>query len=196
MPGTRIVAKTEVSLSRSLRLIEHGPVVLITTEARGVPNIAACSWLMPAAPDPPTLALSLGAGSQTRRNLEDRGEFALNVPPRSLARETHFCGKVSGREVRKERETGLRLEPAGKVRAPLVTACVGHLECVVRDARPVGHQVLYLAEVVLALAEGDLFDETWNTDDERARTLHHLGGDLYTSPGRRVPIDLQRVPAW
>ena len=77
-----------------------------------------------------------------------------------------------------------------------MTACVGHLECVVRDARPVGHQVLYLAEVVLALAEGDLFDETWNTDDERARTLHHLGGDLYTSPGRRVPIDLQRVPAW
>ncbi|HEU4401980.1 MAG TPA: flavin reductase family protein, partial [Candidatus Polarisedimenticolia bacterium] len=142
------------------------------------------------------LALSLGSGSVTRRNLEDRGEFVVNVPPRRLASETHFCGQVSGRDVRKERETGLRLEPAGKVRAPLLSDCIGHLECVVRDARPVGDQILFLAEVVLALAESGLFDETWNTDDERARTLHHLGGDAYTSSGRRVIIAPERAISW
>ncbi len=190
------MAKIEIPLARSLRLIAHGPVTLVTTESRGVPDLAACSWLTPVAADPPTVALSLEPGSLTRRNVDERAELVINVPPRSLARETHFCGRVSGRDVRKDRETGLRLSPAGKVRAPLVEACIGHLECVVRDARPVGDHVLYLAEVVLALAERDLFDESWNVDDERARTLHHLGGDFYTSPGRRVIVDPRRAVPW
>jgi hypothetical protein len=56
--------------------------------------------------------------------------------------------------------------------------------------------VIYLAEIVLALADRGLFDEAWNTDDERARTLHHLGGDFYTSPGRRVQIDPHRPVRW
>ena len=190
------MARVEIPLSRALRLILHGPVLLLTTEARGVPNIAACSWVMPACPSPPILALSLGAGTLTRRNVDDRGEFALNVPPRSLAAQVHYCGAVSGRQARKERETGLRLEPAGKVRAPLLSACIGHLECTVRDARPVEDHVLYLAEVVLATAEAALFDEAWNTDDERARTLHHLGGAFYTSPGRRLEVDPRRPVTW
>lgn len=31
---------------------------------------------------------------------------------------------------------------------------------------------------------------------ERARTLHHLRGDLYTSPGRRVRIESHRPVSW
>jgi flavin reductase (DIM6/NTAB) family NADH-FMN oxidoreductase RutF len=190
------MAKVEIPLSRALRLIAHGPVVLLTSEARGVPNIAACSWVMPACASPPILALSLGAGTLSRRMVDDRGEFALNIPPRSLAGQVHYCGVVSGRDARKERETGLRLEPSGRVRAPLLSACIGHLECTVREARPLGDHVLYLAEVVLAVAEEGLFDEAWNTDDDRARTLHHLGGAFYTSPGRRVEVDPRRPVIW
>ena len=92
--------REEIPLSRALRLIAHGPVTLLTTEVRGTPNIAACSWLMPVCLDPPTIALSLDAGSLSRRNLEQRGEFALNIPSRRLAREVHFCGLVSGKDVR------------------------------------------------------------------------------------------------
>jgi flavin reductase (DIM6/NTAB) family NADH-FMN oxidoreductase RutF len=190
------MAKREIPLTLALRLIAHGPVTLIATEHRGLPNLAACARVMPVTDRPPTLAVSLAAASLTRRNVEERGEFALSIPGRSLAPETHYCGQVSGRDRRKERETGLRLEPAGRVRAPLVAACIGHLECRVLDARPVGDAVLYLAEVVLAIADETLFDQTWNTDDVRARALHHLGGDAYTSDGRRVIVEPHRSLEW
>jgi flavin reductase (DIM6/NTAB) family NADH-FMN oxidoreductase RutF len=190
------MGKVEIPLARCLRLIAPGPVTLITTEARGTPNVSACAWLMPLSSAPPLLALSLAPDSLTHRSLQDSGECVVNVPPRALARETHFCGIASGREVRKDREAGLRLEAAGKVRAPLIAACIGHLECVVREARAAGDHVLYIAEVVLALAESGLFDEAWNPDDEGARTLHHLGGNLYTSSGGRVAIDVRREVKW
>jgi flavin reductase (DIM6/NTAB) family NADH-FMN oxidoreductase RutF len=190
------VAKRDIPLAQALRLIAHGPVTLIATESRGIPNLAACARAMPVADRPPTIAVSLAASSLTRRNLEERGEFALSIPGRILAPETHYCGLVSGRDARKERETRLRLEPAGRVRAPHVVACIGHLECRVLEARPVGESVLYLAEVVLAIADETLFDETWNTDDERARALHHLGGNAYTSDARRVLIEPHRTIDW
>jgi flavin reductase (DIM6/NTAB) family NADH-FMN oxidoreductase RutF len=188
--------KTEVPLDRALRLIAHGPVTLLTTEAHERPNIATCSWLMPVAPAPPLVAVSLSADGLTRRNLDAVGEFVINIPPRALGREVHFCGLASGREVRKERETGLRLEQAGKVRAPWIHECMGHLECAAREARAHGSHVLYVAEVLLAVADDLLFDEGWITDDVRARSLHHLGGSLYTSVGRRVVIDVGRPVDW
>jgi flavin reductase (DIM6/NTAB) family NADH-FMN oxidoreductase RutF len=190
------MAKIEIPLPRALRLIAHGPVVLLTSESRGVPNIAACSWLTPACASPPLVAVSLGAGTLTRRLVDERGEFVLNVPPRALAGQVHYCGLVSGRDARKDRETGLRLEPAGRVRAPVLSDCIGHLECGVREGRPLGDHVLYVAEILLAVAEEGLFDEAWNTDDERARTLHHLGGAFYTSPGPRVEVDPRRPVGW
>jgi flavin reductase (DIM6/NTAB) family NADH-FMN oxidoreductase RutF len=190
------MAKGELGLSLALRLIAPGPVTLITTEDRGIPNLAAGAWVMPVCERPPVVAVSLSADRLTRRNLEERGEFVLSIPPRSLLRETHFCGTVSGRVARKERETGLRLEGAGKVRAPLVAAAIGHLECRVVETRPVGDHVVFFAEVVLAIVDESLFDGAWNTDDVRARTLHHLGGDLYASTGRRVTADPRRPVEW
>jgi flavin reductase (DIM6/NTAB) family NADH-FMN oxidoreductase RutF len=188
--------KIEIPLENCLRLIAHGPVTLITTEANGVPNVAACSWIMPAAAVPPLLALSLGMDSLTRSNIDSRGEFVVNIPPRRLARAIDYCGRASGRDVRKAREAGLRLEPAGRVRAPWITEAIGHLECAARQAHGLGGHVLVVAEVVLAAAEARLFDGAWITDDPEGRTLHHLGGDHYASIGRRVEIDPKRPFDW
>ena len=186
------MSKVEMPLERALRLIAPGPVTLLTTESRGVANIAACSWVAPVSFAPPMLAVSLEPASLSRRNLEDRGEFVLNVPGRALARQTHFCGKVSGRSVRKDREAELTFEEAGRVRVPIIVECIGHLECVVRESHPAGDHIVYFAEVVLAVAEAGLFDEAWICDDERAKTLHHLGGDFYTSAGPRMVVDPRR----
>ncbi|MGH9796910.1 MAG: flavin reductase family protein, partial [Candidatus Polarisedimenticolia bacterium] len=78
------MAKGELGLSLALRLIAPGPVTLITTEDRGIPNLATCAWVMPVCERPPVVAVSLSAGALTRRNLEERGEFVLSIPPRSL----------------------------------------------------------------------------------------------------------------
>ncbi|HEU4400945.1 MAG TPA: flavin reductase family protein, partial [Candidatus Polarisedimenticolia bacterium] len=82
------MGKIEIPLSRSLRLIAPGPVTLLTSESHATPNIAACSWAVPISFAPPMIGLSLEPDSLTRRNVEESGEFVLNVPPRALAQQT------------------------------------------------------------------------------------------------------------
>lgn len=190
--------KEEIPPREALGLLEPLPLCLVTTEVRGNPNVSACAWVMPAGTEPPTVAISLDPESLTRRNIEDRGEFILNIPGRGLAREVAFCGSVSGSEVRKLKECALRLEPGGKVGAPVLTDCIAHLECRAVEARGAGGNLLYTAEIVLAVARRDLFEpgRGWNLENPEARFLLHLGGPCYASPERMVELDLTRRPAW
>jgi flavin reductase (DIM6/NTAB) family NADH-FMN oxidoreductase RutF len=196
MQEKEAMRKEEIPPREALGLLEPSPLVLVTTEVRGNPNVSTCSWVMPAGPAPPTVALSLSPESLTRRNVEERGEFILNIPGRGLAREVAFCGGVSGAEVRKIRECGLRLEPGGKVRAPILTDCLAHLECSVLEARGAGGNVLYTAEIILAVAGRDLFvaGRGWNLENLEARFLLHLGGPCYASPDRVMELDPMRGP--
>ncbi len=189
--------KEEIPALEALGLLEASPLVLVTTEVRDRPNVAPCSWIMPAGPDPPTVLLSLGPESLTRRNIEDRGEFILNVPGAGLARETAWCGSVSGREIHKIRVCGLRVEPGGKVKAPILTDCIAHFECLARDSQATAGQILVTAEIALAVARRDLFvpGRGWNLEDPEARFLLHLGGPCYASPDRILEVDPARGPS-
>ncbi len=183
--------KDQLEPEDSLGLLEPAPLVLITTESRGEANVSTCAWIMPAGPSPPTLILSLRRDSLTRRHIDDRGEFIVNIPGRRFAREIAFCGTVSGRELQKLEECGFRMEPGGKVRAPLLSDCIGHLECEALDAREAGGQILVTARVILATARGDLFvvGRGWDLENPDARFLLHLGGACYASPDRVIEID-------
>ncbi len=191
------MSKEEIPAREALGLLEAHPLVLVTTEARERPNVTPCSWIMPVGPDPPTVILSLSPESLTRRNIEDRGEFILNVPGADLAREAAWCGAVSGRDIQKIRECGLRAEPGGKVRAPILTDCIAHLECLARDSRGTAGQVLFTAEIVLAVARRDLFEpgRGWNLENPEARFLIHLGGPCYASPDRILELEPMRRPS-
>ncbi|PJB22242.1 MAG: flavin reductase family protein, partial [Euryarchaeota archaeon CG_4_9_14_3_um_filter_38_12] len=59
----------------------------------------------------------------------DSKEFVVNFAPFSIVDKLHYCGRHSGRNVDKFRETGLTPVPAEKVNAPLIKECYSHLEC-------------------------------------------------------------------
>ena len=71
----------------------------------------------------------------------------------------------------------------------LITSCIGHLECVVRESPRFGDRVFYVAEVMTALVEQDYFENGWK---DQTQTLHHLGGDRYRTGG--VVIEAGSLP--
>lgn len=172
------------------RLINHGPVLLLTTERKGRPNAMAISWHAPVSHDPPLLAVSVSPGNYSYRLIEASGELVLNVPTVKLAREVHFCGTIHGSEVDKFKETGLTPCAGGLVKAPHVSQCIGHLECAVKDEVETGDHTLFICSVRLVVVEADLFDEAWCIEDDDLLTLHHLGKNFYAPIGKRKEIDL------
>lgn len=177
--------KMNVPLEYAYRLINHGPVVLVSTIYKGRANVCTASWVTPL--DCAMVALVLSDENYSFKCVMGTGEFVLNIPPRSLIRAVVGCGSVSGAECDKFRAFGLTAVKARRVRAPLVWECIGHLECrVIREEIRLAKKYnLFLARVIAASAERGLFTTRWQMKKQGAITLHHLGGNVFAVPSAK-----------
>ena len=150
--------RTLVDLPHAYRLINHGPVTLVSSAYAGAQNVMAAAWAMPLDFDPPKVAVVIDANTYTRQLVEGSGEFALNIPCWAIAGKVLKAGAASGRDVDKFAHTVLGKFQALQIGAPLVEDCVAWLECRVlpRLDNQQRHD-LFLAEVVAAQADDRVF---------------------------------------
>lgn len=178
--------KKPISLDKANRLINDGCTILVTSRWGEKSNIITLAWQMPVSKSPPLVVISVAPGHYSHQLIAESGEYVINVPPISLLEAVVHCGSVSGRDEDKFQGAGLTPEPAQAVSAPLIAECIGHLECRVVKETSAGDHTLFLGQVVAASAAEELFDGVWQVDDERAKTIHHLGGAFFCAPGKMV----------
>ncbi len=113
--------------------------------------------------------------------IRETGEFVINVASDEIAQQALFCGRRSGRRVKKFAVTGLTPGQARHVRPPIIEECIAHLECrVVQDVETGDHR-LVVAEVLAAYTRPGMLDDNGLYDPRRARPLLHLGRNRFTS---------------
>jgi flavin reductase (DIM6/NTAB) family NADH-FMN oxidoreductase RutF len=172
-----------VALNEFYRLINHGPVVLVTSAAEDRANIAPVAWTTPLNDDPALVALPIAEPHFTTELIRRSGEFAINVPGRELLPAIIHAGKSSGRNENKFTTVGLTPQPGIQIKTPHIGECIGFLECRVQDTRSYDGVTVFIARVLYAAAEDACFDGCWIP--EKANTLHHLGGGYFALTGRR-----------
>ncbi|MBS1155518.1 MAG: NAD(P)H-flavin oxidoreductase [Proteobacteria bacterium] len=179
-----------VDLKKAYRLLNHGPVTLVSSAHGGVRNVMAASWAMPLDFDPPKIAVVIDKNTLTRGLIEGSGEFALNIPARRIAPAVLAVGSRSGRDGDKFAASGLQTFAADRIAAPLVAGCVAWLECRVID-QPHNQQAydLFLAEVVAAHADPRVFDGHWHFADDALRTLHYVAGGAFFQTGAEFSVE-------
>lgn len=172
--------KRSLPLSKVYGLLEPGPVVLLTTAARGRPNVMPMSWHTMLEFEPPLVGCVVSDRNHSFLALKKTRECVINIPTVELAPKVVRCGNTSGRTVDKFQAFGLTPVPASRVRAPLVDECYANLECRVADTRMVPRYGLFVLEVVKAW-----IDPAW----KHPRTIHHLGQGHFMVAGRtfRLP---------
>jgi flavin reductase (DIM6/NTAB) family NADH-FMN oxidoreductase RutF len=171
--------KRALPLSRVYRVLEPGPVVLVTTVGKGRPNVMPMSWHTMIDFEPPLVGCVVSDRNLTFANLKASGECVINVPTASLATQVVGCGNTSGRRTDKFRRFGLTPSPASMVKAPLVDECYANLECKVVDGRMVARYDLFVLEVVRAWIDPAV---------KGPRTLHHRGGGTFMIAGREIRL--------
>lgn len=175
------MAKIEIDLSRATRLLQPGPIALVTARIKNKANVMVAAWVMNCSNDPPMAALAVYPARFTHDLIQKSGQFALNIPPRPLLEKVKKIAETSGEEVDKFVTNKLTLYEGKQVNAPLIAECIGHLECGVVDTTRAGNHTLFLAEIVAASADELAFDgERWTLTDESVKPLHHLGGSEYS----------------
>ena len=183
--------RTNLPLDKCWKMLNHGPVTLVTSAHDGQTNIMAASWAMPLDYDPPKVLLVLDSTSHTRSLVDASGAFGLQIPKRRIAEQTVAVGQSSGRDVDKFVHFDLKTFPALKIAAPMLEDCVAWLECVVIPDATQRYD-LFIAEVVAAYVDSTVFhDNDWDFgSDPLERTMHYISNGEFFATGERfrVPI--------
>ena len=171
------MAKLEYPLSEVYGLLETGPVLLLTSQAKGRRNVMAQSWHSMIEFDPALVACVVSESNYSHALIVDSGECVLNIPTVDIAGKVAGCGNASGREVDKFAVFQLAASPASKVDAPLLDECPASLECRVFDRIPAYE--LFLLEVVKAWVDPGVRDP---------KTLHHRGRGVFMVAGESISL--------
>jgi flavin reductase (DIM6/NTAB) family NADH-FMN oxidoreductase RutF len=169
----------ELPLSQVYRLLEPGPVVLLTTFGKGRANVMTMSWHMMVEFEPPLLACVVSSDDFSFAALRASRECVIAVPAVELAAKVVQVGNVSGRDVDKFETFGLTPQPARQVAAPLIAECFANLECRVVDSRLVNKYNLFVLEVVQAWAD---------PKQPAPKTIHHQGYGRFVVDGEIIEL--------
>jgi flavin reductase (DIM6/NTAB) family NADH-FMN oxidoreductase RutF len=180
-----------LELTEALRLLDGGPLVLVTTRWRDQTDVMPAAWTAPVSHRPPLVGVAVHPSRHTHDMIRFSEQFALNFPGRDLMNHAHYFGVVSGRDVDKLDLSKLPTFGAEKVDAPLIRGCLAYIECGVEDALRIGDHTLFVGRPLAVQAESDAFDETWLLGDPDYRPLHYLGIDRYAVLGERLQAELR-----
>ncbi len=179
----------ELPLEKSWKLLNHGPVTLVTSAHQGKTNVMAASWAMPLDYSPPKVLLVVDANSYTRELIDESGEFGLQIPKRRLAEQTVAVGQASGRDGDKFHRFSLETFASKHISAPLLKNCVAWMECkVIPDASQ--RYDLFIAEVVACYVDSSVFhDNDWDFGvDPLERTMHYISSGEFFASGERFAV--------
>jgi flavin reductase (DIM6/NTAB) family NADH-FMN oxidoreductase RutF len=149
-------------------------------------NIITLAWAMPTSINPPLIAISIAPRRHSHHLIEETREFVVNIPTMGILKETLFCGRMSGRDHDKFKETGLTQMPAKKVRAPIIKECVAHLECRLHNQFTTGDHTIFVGEIVEAYADKEAFTDEYNL--KKAKMVFHLGGNDFATLNSKVSM--------
>jgi flavin reductase (DIM6/NTAB) family NADH-FMN oxidoreductase RutF len=166
-------------LSEVYRLLEPGPVVLLTTARAGRANVMPMSWHLMMEFTPPLVGCVVSNRNYSFASLKTSRECVINIPTVELAKTAVACGNTSGSSVDKFKKFGLTALPAKCVKAPLIAECYASFECKVVDMKLVTKYNFFVLKVVQAWAD---------RAQKRPRTIHHQGEGEFLVAGRALHL--------
>ena len=171
--------KKSLPLSQVYRLLEPGPVVMVTTARNGRANIMTMSWHMMMDFEPPIVGGVIRNRNYSFRILKKTGECVINIPTLELAAKTVRVGNTSGRTIDKFKAFRLTPVAASRVKAPLIAECYANLECKVVDARLADRYNVFILRVLKAWID---------PSKKNPRTIHHRGRGVFMVAGRTIRL--------
>ena len=166
-------------LVKVYRLIEPGPVVLMTTVRAGRPNVMPMTWHTMLEFEPPLIGCVISERNYSHDTLKATRQCVLAIPTVELAKQVVRCGNCSGRDTDKFALTGLTALPAKTVAAPLIAECCAILECRVADTRSLARWGMVVLEVQQAWVDPAC---------KNPRTLHHRGYGSFMVAGETIRL--------
>ncbi len=178
-------------------LVLPRPIGWITSlDAKGVINLAPYSFFNAVCYRPPTVMFAAGTGpspgdggdwsKDTRRNIEETGEFVCNIATWDTREQLNQTSASVSSDVDEMALAGLTPEPSQMVKAPRVAQAPVHLECCYIKSMEIPHwdepdqYFVVFGEVVGVHVHDDMITADGLIDIAKMRPIGRLGYNDYT----------------
>ena len=174
-----IANKKSLPLSEVYRLLEPGPVVMVSTHSKGVEDVMTMSWHTMMEFEPPLIGCVISNRDYTFDLLTASKQCVINIPTVDIAKIVVGCGNTTGLKVDKFKKFHLTTSPASVVKAPLIDQCYANLECKVVDTKLVTKYNFFVLEVVQAWTDPKV---------KNPETLHHRGKGVFAVASQTIKL--------
>ena len=161
-------------LGKAFTLMEAGPVILVTTQFGGKPNIMTISWTM-VLDFTPRFAMTTGPWNYSYTALQESRECVIAIPTVDMIDRVIGIGTCSGADTDKFETYGLTPVEGEHVEPPLIRECLANVECKVVD-------IVKKHNIVVLEGIAAYFDRS----RKEKRTIHAIGDGTFVVDGRRL----------
>ena len=178
-----------VPLAKFYRLMNHGPVTLVSAKHNGVENAMSVAWAC--ALDFDKVSIVVASTAYTRGLIENSGYFAVQIPTVRQAELVLDMGESRHENPDKMRDVGRFYQDGFDV--PLIKDCAAWIICQL-IAEPHNQQTyaLLIGKVLGAWADDRIFSHghwLFDTAPDELRTLHYVAGGQFYAIGKGIKFD-------
>ena len=173
----KIYKKRDFPVSSIRRLLEPGPIVLVSSRYKGTANIMTLGWHTVMEFSPSLVGCVIAGGNHSHDMIRKSRQCVINVPTAGIAMTVVKIGNCSGADTDKFGKFKLTAEAAIEVDAPLIAECYANLECKLADDALIDKYDFFIFEIVKAHAA---------TAPKNPKTIHYRGdGEFMIAGGSR-----------
>ncbi len=173
-----------VSLSNAYRIINHNPLLLVTSSDGIKTSVLPVAWYMPVSKDPFEIAMCLSLSHFTTKLILEYREAVLNIAYHTQIDLIMKCGKSHGNQINKIIEFDIPVAPVDNFKSPYITSCAGYLAAKLLDPDLAQKEEIFKFKIIETKVEETIFTDRWLIgENTKAKFLHHLGGGYFVSDG-------------
>jgi flavin reductase (DIM6/NTAB) family NADH-FMN oxidoreductase RutF len=163
------------------RILNPGPVAIVTTSWRAMPNAAPIAWTTTLSMNPPVVGVVVHPHRHTADMIRFGEEFAINIPSPALLKQTAYLGTLTGLGVDKLQNAKLQTFKGVRIDPPLIEGCLAWIECGLQDVIPIGDHTLFVGKVVTVQALDEAYATRWLLPSPELSPVAYLGGKTYAT---------------
>ena len=167
--------KVELPLEQVRRVLEPGPIVLLSLSHAGERNVMTMGWHTVMEFSPSLVGCVIASSNHSFELVRQSRECVINVPTTALVDAVVGIGTSSGSEVDKFECFGLTVEEGFE--APVIRECYANLVCRLHDDSLVDKYNFFIWEVVAARVA---------QSPKHPETLHYTGAGEFRVAGKVI----------
>lgn len=175
------------------------PIGWISTVSKdGIHNVAPFSFFNGISSEPPLIMVSIGkkddgAKKDTWKNIEETGDFVVNVVTYDLVEKMNITATAFEEEVDEFKEANLTAVPSLFVKSPRIKESPINIECKKHCIINIVDMGVIIGEIVNFHIDDSLLNEKGYVDNRKMRIVGRMGGADYCVVDERNIFTLKRL---